>query len=35
MVAKYCPKCDMLVIVEKEDVICPTCGEQLQGDINE
>ena len=35
MVAKYCPKCDMLVIVKKEDPICPTCGEQLQGDINE
>ena len=35
MITKYCPDCDMLVIVEKDDVNCPSCGEQLQAEVND
>lgn len=33
MVSKYCLNCDMIVVVKEDEEICPTCGEQLQGEL--
>lgn len=33
MTSKYCPKCDMIVVVKEDEEICSCCGEQLQGEI--
>jgi len=33
MTTKYCPKCDIIVIVREEDTECKNCKTKLQ-DLN-